>query len=325
MTIDNAVIGGSTAVAGTFTGLTLTGSTIPANGVYLTAANTLSLSARSLIALSLTNPASAVNYLSITGSTTLNFPSLAATGTDTNIGLNLQTKGTGSIFLETNSASPVVQVTVSHTASSVNNINLTGATAGNAPVLSAIGSDTDININITPKGAGSVVLGKALGTLYGGTGVTASNPVIQRQSGQVQSSTTGTTVIPGDNTIPQKTEGDQYMTVSITPKASGNILVIEGVAYAANSAAAGNSLILAIFQDTTSNALSTAVQLFSTSGGVVAIPFKYSMAAGTTSATTFNIRIGCNTAGTTTFNGSGGSQLFGGTLNSYLSVTEYAS
>jgi len=33
---------------------------------------------------------------------------------------------------------------------------------------------------------------------------------------------TGTTVLPYDNTIPQKTEGHQYISVSITPKSATN-------------------------------------------------------------------------------------------------------
>ena len=38
---------------------------------------------------------------------------------------------------------------------------------------------------------------------------------------------TGTTVMPTDDTIPQITEGDEYMSLAITPKNALNILVIE--------------------------------------------------------------------------------------------------
>lgn len=66
-------------------------------------------------------------------------------------------------------------VTFTETAVAVNNFNIANAAAGGAPVLSAIGTDTDINITITPKGAGVVVLGAALPLASGGTaGTTAA-------------------------------------------------------------------------------------------------------------------------------------------------------
>lgn len=47
---------------------------------------------------------------------------------------------------------------VTATASAVNELTLANAATGNGPTLSATGGDTDIDINITPKGAGNVVL-----------------------------------------------------------------------------------------------------------------------------------------------------------------------
>ena len=59
-------------------------------------------------------------------------------------------------------------------ASSTNNILQTkGSTTGNPVALGAIGDDTNIDINITPKGTGEVVIGA--GNLnYGGTAITAT-------------------------------------------------------------------------------------------------------------------------------------------------------
>lgn len=45
---------------------------------------------------------------------------------------------------------------VSATASAVNEVTLTNAAAGNAPSLSATGSDTNIGLNLIPKGTGTV-------------------------------------------------------------------------------------------------------------------------------------------------------------------------
>lgn len=54
--------------------------------------------------------ASAVNYLTITNSATGNRPAIGAGGSDTNVGIELQTKGTGDILLDGNT-----QVETSHT------------------------------------------------------------------------------------------------------------------------------------------------------------------------------------------------------------------
>ena len=48
--------------------------------------------------------------------------------------------------------------------------------------------------------------------------------VVNTQTGAVA---TGTTVMPIDDTIPQNTEGDQYMTLAITPTHASNKLLIE--------------------------------------------------------------------------------------------------
>lgn len=51
------------------------------------------------------------------------------------------------------------QLTFTTTASAVNNLNIKNAAAGNSPELKAEGTDTDISINLVPKGAGAVKSG----------------------------------------------------------------------------------------------------------------------------------------------------------------------
>lgn len=50
-------------------------------------------------------------------------------------------------------------LTISATASAVNNITLTNAATGNSPSLAASGTDTNINLTLSPKGSASVLLG----------------------------------------------------------------------------------------------------------------------------------------------------------------------
>lgn len=132
---------------------------------------------------------------------------------------------------------------------------------------------------------------------------------------------TGTTVIPYDDTIPQITEGDQFMTQAITPKSATNRLFIEAKIYATNSVV--QEIIGALFQDATANALAATVQYATTGTGEVQLILTHDMVAGTTSSTTFRTRIGGATASTTTFNGRGGARKFGGITLSTIKITEY--
>lgn len=134
---------------------------------------------------------------------------------------------------------------------------------------------------------------------------------------------TGSTLIPNDDTIPQITEGDEYMTISITPKSTTNILVIQIVALLSSSIAPA-VMGVALFQDATANALAaTATTMVSSSLAPWTIPLTYTMTAGTTSATTFRVRAGAHSANTTTFNGFNGGRIYGAITKSSIIVTEY--
>ncbi len=141
--------------------------------------------------------------------------------------------------------------------------------------------------------------------------------VVNVMSGAVA---TGTTIIPYDDTIPQITEGNEYMTLAITPRSATSRLRIDVVFHGGASVSA--RLAVALFQDATANALA-AVEIFidATSGGAT-IPLTHFMTAGTTSATTFRVRAGMNVAGTTTFNGAAGTRLYGGVSASSITITE---
>jgi hypothetical protein len=81
----------------------------------------------------------------------------AAAGTGTSVGLNIgsgkKLKLVGDV-IDTNGNE---LLKVSATASAVNEVTLTNAATGGAPVLSATGGDTNIGIALTPKGTGGVV------------------------------------------------------------------------------------------------------------------------------------------------------------------------
>lgn len=146
--------------------------------------------------------------------------------------------------------------------------------------------------------------------------------VVNTQTGAVA---TGTTVIPSDDTIPQITEGDEYMTLVITPTNASNNLKIEVNLGAAGASIANAVPFIALFQDTTANALAAtqfALSAVANTGGAVSLT--HFMTAGTVSATTFRVRIGLNTAGTFTFNGASGARRLGGVSASSITITEIA-
>ena len=145
--------------------------------------------------------------------------------------------------------------------------------------------------------------------------------VVNYQTGALA---TGTTLIPVDDTIPQNTEGNQYMSLAITPKSSTSKLRIDVVFVA--SCSANNSYITnALFQDTTTNALAVTTTYVTVGTAPTAVPLTYYMTSGTTSETTFKVRGGGSVAASTmTFNGSGGARIFGGVFASSITITEIA-
>jgi hypothetical protein len=194
-TIDNTVIGGATPAAGTFTTLTATGQTSlgGAAGAESFRALTPSTTGRYVIArgssnnpdlgasggalilyggansgiafysnsysqaqFNIAHTASAVNFVQVTGAATGGRGVISMQGSDTNIGATITTKGTGSIDLRTNNGAHN-QLVVTHTASAVNYAFATGAAAGAAPRFGVEGSDTNIDLALTPKGTGTVV------------------------------------------------------------------------------------------------------------------------------------------------------------------------
>lgn len=140
---------------------------------------------------------------------------------------------------------------------------------------------------------------------------------VNTQTGVVS---TGTTVMPADDTIPQNTEGDEYMTLAITPKSATNKLKID-VVFQGTISIAG-ILSVALFQDSTADALAAAPANTGGSGEMGTTKFTYYMTAGTASATTFKVRAGPSGAGTTTFNGTGGARRYGGVAASSITITE---
>jgi hypothetical protein len=92
--------------------------------------------------------------LTLSGNSAGNTPIIKADGTDSNIGIAIQGKGTGthSFYTDIGGAAPI-QFQVLHTASATRNITITGSNGGNPTISTTAGS-----LAITP----SVVIGGGL-------------------------------------------------------------------------------------------------------------------------------------------------------------------
>jgi hypothetical protein len=142
--------------------------------------------------------------------------------------------------------------------------------------------------------------------------------VVTFQTGTVA---TGTTTTPHDNTIPQITEGNEFLTFAVTPRNALSTLEINIAVYVSCSVAA--FLTAALFQDSTANAIAAGESWPASNVVGTWVVFTHIMTAGTTSITTFKVRVGANNAGTLTFNGIGGVQVFGGINSSRITIKEY--
>ena len=133
---------------------------------------------------------------------------------------------------------------------------------------------------------------------------------------------TGSTTMPFDDTIPQNTEGNEVMTLAITPTSASSKLLIN-VDVCGSSDVQGN-WTAALFRDSTANAL-TATQV--KASNVTAdqndhCHLSWVADSNSTSATTFKVRCGQHNAGAWYFNGENGSRLFGGVANSGITIME---
>lgn len=205
----------------------------------------------------------------------------------------------------------------------------TGATTHPANSV-LIGAGTSAITSVAPGTTGNVLTSN--GTIWTSAEAAGGGIVVQRVFVEDSTLSTSTAVWGWDNTIPQITEGVQTMTLAITPTSASNKLHIEARQFLDNNTAGENQAI-ALFQDTTANALASTVTCVTTASRQQApLILNHYMTAGTTSSTTFKIRAGNgtrthnHTGGSFTINGAAGASTYqlGGTFKSQIMITEYA-
>lgn len=189
---------------------------------------------------------------------------------------------------------------------------LCGGTTSTA-ALQSIASVGTSGHRLTSNGAG------ALPTFQ-----VSPHKVVGFASATTNTSVTTTTVIPYDDTIPQNTEGVEFMSISYTPvSASNNLLISFSATTGSAGAVVADSSTFALFVDSTANALQAIGGANGPSGYVRQCNLQHVVNAGSTSSRTYKIRVGSGTAVSCKVLGSTSQDLYGTVGLGVMTVTEY--
>lgn len=148
----------------------------------------------------------------------------------------------------------------------------------------------------------------------------SSGSILQVVNYQTGAYATGSGTIPLDNSTPQISEGNEFMTLAITPKSADSYLCIDIVLQLGASII--STVIAALFVDATSNALAAAVHRCESAGTSLSynVKFTHRVSSGSITARTYRVRAGLAAAGTCYFNGGVGT--LNGKLASSITITE---
>lgn len=130
--------------------------------------------------------------------------------------------------------------------------------------------------------------------------------------------TSGSAIIPFDDTIPQSTEGTELQTFAFTPEFADSDLIIKYTAQVSNTTV--DTLIAALFKDAETDALAaTFVTLAANESKMIELHYRYTLVSA--SEVTFKIRMGA-ASGVQEINGASGARKLGGATPSIIEVTE---
>jgi hypothetical protein len=132
-----------------------------------------------------------------------------------------------------------------------------------------------------------------------------------------------TGAIPIDNTKPQSTEGNEVLTATITPSSATSKIVVQAAIVGTLGNAAG-TITLSVFKGEATDAIASVWS----SGGVgyaMILPIAYQDTPNSTSAVTYKIRAGYaggTSAGLYINRSNNGAAIYGGTMTSWMTLTE---
>lgn len=210
-------------------------------------------------------------------------------------------------------------VTLAKLATQAANTVLANGTASTAvPTALALANST-----VLARSSSGNVVGHTL------SGITAAGGVLSIAGGNsaqvplVNTTATYTTLtgnIPFDDTIPQIGEGTQIFSQAITPVSATSKIIIEGVLNV-SAASSGASMAVALFKDSTANAIYAIGQLCNSNSYMWVIPFRYEVVSGGTSARTYSLRGGAD-SGNMYINGELSARKYGGVSIANMTIRE---
>ena len=148
---------------------------------------------------------------------------------------------------------------------------------------------------------------------------TNSGKVLQIVYAETTAASTGTTVMVNDDSIPQKTEGIEAITLAITPVSSTSRLVITGTVHFTNTAA--GQRMWALFKDDGANAIWAGAK-YDGDGTQLMGQIHFTEISANTTERTYKVRGGLAASGTNTFNGVSGARKYGAIPKTNLVITE---
>lgn len=129
------------------------------------------------------------------------------------------------------------------------------------------------------------------------------------------------TIFPVDNTIPQITEGDEVLSLTVTPTNASSILKITFNGFVGGSS--NQTIGAGLFVDATANALNATCGAIAGAGSInTCLSLVHYESAASTTQRIYRIRAGAAAATDAFLNGDSSSRLFGGVAASSLEVEE---
>ena len=171
----------------------------------------------------------------------------------------------------------------------------------------------------------NVSISNAITTVAGKPILNSTGSILQVVQGTLTNYFGTTSTIPLDDTIPQNTEGDEFLTASITPLSTTSKILVLAVVHVANDSSAYINGIC-LFRNSVSNALAASwSRTVVNNNPVSAMVLEYLDSPSSVSALTYKLRGGTvgGTGGQTfQVNGGSGTRYLGGALVTTLTLME---
>jgi hypothetical protein len=147
--------------------------------------------------------------------------------------------------------------------------------------------------------------------------------VVQVKSASTSAASVLTTAAGAADAIPQKTQGTELLTVTLTPTDAAHYLEVEAVVQCSGDTGSTGTIVGALFKDTTTAAFAASLISINAAQYVNQLVIRGRILAGSTSATTIKLRVGMSSSGSVRINTAyAGGQLLGGVAVTKLTVTE---